>query len=153
MVKKIAIKGHSTRGKEVIELLEMMGGKNRHNLNGLFSENAYYFIGGPHNDEILGGEYMFGNENIYWFSLEEFLEKFPFKVGDRVLIPEYESEIRICKMEWDGFEIQYKVYRNDDEEWYTATELKNWNDDFYDVETKVESPVRDRDDILFDSII
>ena len=84
MNKKLAIKGHSTRGDEVIELLEMMGGKNRHNLNGLFSENAYYLIGGPHNDEILGGEYMFGNENIYWFTLEEFLKKHPFKVGDIV---------------------------------------------------------------------
>ena len=84
MGKKLAIKGHPTRGKEVIELLEMMGGKNRHNLNGLFSENAYYLIGGPHNDEILGGEYMFGNENIYWFTLEEFLKKHPFKVGDLV---------------------------------------------------------------------
>ncbi len=27
MGKKLAIKGHSTRGNEVIELLEMMGGK------------------------------------------------------------------------------------------------------------------------------
>ena len=84
MSKKLAIKGHPTRGKEVIELLEMMGGKNCHNLNGLFSENAYYVIGGPHNDEILGGEYMFGNEDIYWFTLEEFLKKYPFKVGDKV---------------------------------------------------------------------
>lgn len=28
MSKKLAIKGHPTRGKEVIELLEMMGGIN-----------------------------------------------------------------------------------------------------------------------------
>ena len=66
------------------------------------------------------------------FTLEEFLEKYPFKVGDRVLIPEYESEVRICKMSWDGFEIQYKVYRNDDPERYTAEELLNYNDDFFE---------------------
>jgi hypothetical protein len=30
---------------------------------------------------------------------------------------------------------------------------KKWNVNFYDMETKVETPVRDRDDILFDSII
>ena len=29
MEKKLAIKGHPTRGKEVIELLEMLGGKNQ----------------------------------------------------------------------------------------------------------------------------
>ena len=29
MGKKLAIKGNPTRGKEVIELLEMMGGKNK----------------------------------------------------------------------------------------------------------------------------
>lgn len=30
---------------------------------------------------------------------------------------------------------------------------KKWSDNFYDMETKVKTPVRDRDDILFDSII
>ena len=34
MSKKLAIRGHSTRGKEVIELLEMMGGKNVRKLDG-----------------------------------------------------------------------------------------------------------------------
>ena len=101
MNRKLAIKGHSTRGKEVIELLEMMGGKNRHNLNGLFSENAYYLIGGPHNDEILGGEYMFGNEGIYWFTLEEFLKKYPFKVGDKVANGNGNS-LTIKSMSWAG---------------------------------------------------
>ena len=129
MEKKLAIKGHPTRGNKVIEILKMMGGKNHHNLNGLFSENAYYFIGGPHNDEILGGEYMFGNENIYWFTLEEFLKKYPFKIGDKVRIPEYESEVQICKMRWDQIchVVEYLVYRNNDEEWYTTDELLEYN--------------------------
>ena len=34
MGKKLAIKGHSTRGKEVIELLEMMYGENKYNHDG-----------------------------------------------------------------------------------------------------------------------
>ena len=99
MNRKLAIKGHSTRGKEVIELLEMIGGKNRHNLTGHFAENAYYLIGGPHNDEILGGEYMFGNEDIYWFTLEEFLKKYPHKVGDKV-VDGYGDTLTIKSMSW-----------------------------------------------------
>ena len=107
MSKKLAIKGHPTRGKEVIELLEMLGGKNCYNLNGLFSENAYYFIGGPHNNEILGGEYMFGNEKIYWFTLEEFLKKYPYKVGDKVVYTKYgdncdDYPVIIESMKWTG---------------------------------------------------
>lgn len=42
MEKKIAIKGHSTRGKKVIELLEMMGGKNKWLYEG--SDGFVYFI-------------------------------------------------------------------------------------------------------------
>ena len=70
------------------------------------------------------------NENKFEvFTLEKFLEKFPFKVGDFVRIPEYESEVRICKMKWTPFsDIDYLVYRNDDEEWYTAKELLEYND-------------------------
>lgn len=119
--KKLAIKGHSTRGKEVIVLLEMMGGKNRYNLNGLFSENAYYCIGGPHNDEILGGEYMFGNENIYWFTLEEFLKKYPFKVGDSVFDKANGCPGVVSEMKWDEglSDMKYHVVLgNGIVEWY-----------------------------------
>ena len=31
MKKKLAIKGHQTKGKDVIEILEMLGGKNKYN--------------------------------------------------------------------------------------------------------------------------
>lgn len=101
MGKKLAIKGHATRGKEIIELLEMMGGKNCYNLSGLLSENAYYFIGGPHNAEIKAGEYIFGDEDMYMYllTLEEFLEKYPFKVGDKVM-NSYGDTITIKSMEW-----------------------------------------------------
>ena len=33
---KLAIKGHKTRGKEIIEILKMMGGKNNNNCCGKF---------------------------------------------------------------------------------------------------------------------
>ena len=120
MNRKLAIKGHSTRGKEVIELLEMMGGKNRHNLTGHFAENAYYLIGGPHNNEILGEAYIFGNEDIYWFTLEEFLKKYPFKVGDKVMGGKGKS-LTIKSMSWST-DCETMVYDFEETEDVLATE-------------------------------
>lgn len=101
MGKKLAIKGHPTRGKEIIELLEMMGGKNCYNLNGLFSDYAYYFIGGPSNDEICSVAYVFGNEDMYFFTLEEFLEKYPFKVGELTDFIDDHISCVITEMRWN----------------------------------------------------
>jgi hypothetical protein len=130
MNKKLAIKGHPTRNKEVIELLEMMGGNNFYNYGGKCVVNIeifYFFID---NNNSIRYDSNFNN-NFAYFTIEEFLEKYPFKVGDFVNIPEYESEVRICKMKWCEFGyVEYLVYRNDDEEWYTANELMEYNDEF-----------------------
>ena len=40
---KLAIQGHETRGKEVIQLLEMLGGKSNGNMNG-YNDDLYYYI-------------------------------------------------------------------------------------------------------------
>ena len=110
MGKKLAIKGHPTRGKEVIVLLEILGGKNCYNFSG-FDDYAYYVIEGPHN-EIRAGEYIFGDEDIYFFTLEEFLEKYPFKVGDKVVYTKFgdncdEYPVTIESMKWTGTTIEY----------------------------------------------
>jgi hypothetical protein len=127
MGKRLAIKGHPTRGKEVIELLKMLGGKGSESFH-CSDLNRFYYISYY---ESISWDYI-GSEEIdeyHIFTLEEFLEKFPFKVGDFVRIPEYESEVRICKMKWTSFsDIDYLVYRNDDEEWYTTDELLEYND-------------------------
>lgn len=74
---KLAIKGHPTRGKEVIELLEMMGGKN--NL-GLFGAGvSHYYI--TDNNSIRNHF----DTPCFDFTLEEFEAKYPYKVGDKVL--------------------------------------------------------------------
>lgn len=99
MGKKLAIKSHPTRGEEVIELLETIGGKNIHNLSGDDS-CAYYVIEGWQN-EIRAGEYIFGDEDMYFFTLEEFLEKYPFKVGDKVMDMEGDGDLLTIKsMSW-----------------------------------------------------
>ena len=38
---QLAIKGHATRGEEVIQLLEMLGGKSNGNMNG-YNDDLYY---------------------------------------------------------------------------------------------------------------
>ena len=78
---KLAIQGHPTRGKEVIQILESLGGINRLNHNGHYT-NYFYYVAGDDN-------------TIAWtcvrpqyrdvFTLEEFEKEFPFKIGDRVI--------------------------------------------------------------------
>lgn len=130
MSKKLAILGHKTRNEEVIELLKMLGGMDTFGFSCTKTDRFYHV---SPNDGFVYWDYNEPSivENKFEvFTLEEFLEKFPFKVGDFVRIPEYESEVRICKMKWCPLSkhIEYLVYRNDDEEWYTAKELLEYND-------------------------
>lgn len=74
---KLAIKGHPKRGKEVIELLEMLGGKNP-NCTGICS-SAYYHI----DDGLIKVDCIISNHCLY--TLEQFEQQYPYKVGDKVL--------------------------------------------------------------------
>ena len=127
MSRKLAIKGHPTRGKEVIEILEMLGGKNIYKLLGS-DRYAYCVIEGCQN-EIRVGEYIFGDENMCFFTLEEFLEKYPFKVGDKVVYTKYgdncdDYPVTIESMKWTGTTIEYTF---DDCVTCLAKDLKMWN--------------------------
>ena len=75
---KLAIQGHSTRGKEVIQLLEMLGA-DRLGYKDTFV-GFYYYI---ECDAIVSSDECPIDAIVY--TLEEFLEKFPYKVGDDVL--------------------------------------------------------------------
>lgn len=120
---KLAIKGNSTRGKEVIEILEMLGGRNKYHIN-ITECNLLYTIRGG--DNVIIGTYP--NSDISQiYTIEDFLKKYPYKVGDRVRVPDYESEVRIDSMSWDGCEIQYQVF-TDETEWYSAEELNKYNE-------------------------
>lgn len=117
---QLAIKGHENRGKEVIEILEMLGSSNPKGYEGS-CDWWYYCI---EDNEIIQ---LYFWKDFTVFTLEEFLEKFPYKVGDRVRVPEYESEVCISKMYWDGNEVQYEVV-TDEVEWYSAKELNEFNE-------------------------
>lgn len=103
---QLAIKGHATRGNEVIELLEMLGGKNIYKYNGNY-DSLYYYIG--KNNIIY---YCHNCKGSTIFTLEKFLKKFPYKVGDKVLLKGVVKTIKqVC---WDNTEneVIYKLETN-----------------------------------------
>ena len=77
---KIAIKGHPTRGEEIISLLESLGGANTAlSGNGLL---CTYYI--DDNNVI---RYNDAPKDYKVYTLEEFETQFPFKSGDKVIFP------------------------------------------------------------------
>ena len=98
MGKILAIKGHPTRGKEVIALLEMLGGKNHSNIGN--DDDYFYYINDKNNIEF--GWTMWDNNPLYtFFTLEEFLNKYPFKVNDKVFDKADGCSGVVCEMKWD----------------------------------------------------
>ena len=99
----LAIKGHRTRGKEVIEILEMLGGKNELQHNGSDNNKLYIIKNGEIHLNFSAFAYCF---NV--FTLEEFIEKFPYKIGDEVL--NVQGTVMPCQikgMYWDNDCVKY----------------------------------------------
>jgi hypothetical protein len=77
---KIAIQGHPTRGKEIIKILENLGGINRLNHNGHYT-NYFYYVSGD--DNTIAWTCV-RPQHLNVFTLEEFEKAFPFKIGDKI---------------------------------------------------------------------
>lgn len=96
-MKTLAIKGDKERGNEVIALLKMLGGKNVCNLDG---KHAILWISNRNNyicNKLLELEHT---PNFEIFTLDEFYEKYPHKVGDVIKFPNNMTE-EIAEMRWD----------------------------------------------------
>ena len=123
MGKKLAIKDHPTRGKEIITLLEMMGGYADELVDNGTDERYAYFILEEENNAIdrfpidKKDEFEFDTQI---FTLEEFLEKYPYKVGDTVHSPCKGCIKTITGMKWSSdrktitYELDNKIYTNTD---------------------------------------
>lgn len=99
---QLAIKGHAKRGEEVIEILKMLGGVNQYEIP-TAKEDLLYAIR-SHDKFIIG---VYPTDTFVVFSLEEFLEKFPYKVGDKVKNARINECIgRITNVRWDDNEKQ-----------------------------------------------
>lgn len=117
---KLAIKGHATRGKEVIEIMEMLGGKNSFYYDGT-SKDLIYIIGSELELDVLNIYFPGVKDRYIIFTLEEFLEKFPYKVGDKVLYKTYGIYSKIKSMCWNK-EKEQVFYRLDSKKLYVASE-------------------------------
>lgn len=116
MSKKIAIKGDSVRGNEIAELLVMMGGKNIDNIKCQSSYLAYY-IDTDDDGKLCG--ISSHNDDFIVYTLEKFLEKFPYKVGDEFCSP-YD---KITEMFWDE-EDEWVYYKTEKSEGFiTALDI------------------------------
>jgi hypothetical protein len=117
-MKQLAILGHLTRGEEVIEILEMLGGKQFESYNGNDINWCYTIIDGSIDWDYPSDKYKV-------FSIEEFFEKFPYKVGDKVLYKIYGIHSKIKSMLWNK-EKEQVFYRLESNKLFVATadELK-----------------------------
>ena len=122
----IAIKGHSTRGDEVINILERFGAKNNYKLTG-DANHAYYVI---ENNEIKCGSVIFGDEPYAFFTVEEFLRKYPYSINDKVVVLATKKVVTIEGMSWrNGCEVIYETCHNDDcVAFYSVDELQPYEE-------------------------
>lgn len=118
---QLVIKGHPTRGNEIIEILRMFGGKLEEVFSGNVRSGGYYIDSNGHIN--CRDTTIFDDAIIY--TLEEFLEKFPYKVGDKVLYKIYGIHSKIRSMLWNK-EKEQVFYRLESNKLFVATadELK-----------------------------
>lgn len=93
----LAIKGHPARGEEVIEILKMFGGANRDLCTGIADKFVYFIEKGLivyQKPELL--------HKFICYTLEEFLEKYPYKVGDKVRFSDSNTPFTISRIWWDN---------------------------------------------------
>lgn len=119
---RLAIKGHATRGKEVIQLLEMLGGKNPYNYRGNYEK--YYLISQDNSIYLL--DYL--PKDVVAYTLEEFEELYPHKVGDKVIVRGYKEqgvdEITSMIITYDN-DVKYRTKNHRDTHYFTADSLKS----------------------------
>lgn len=128
---ELAIKGHPTRGEEVIKLLEMLGGVNKHKIDAI-RQNYVYFIDMDNIIRLLQINQLLPEQYIV-YSLEEFEEKFPYKVGDNVthFVGRLLETQVITNMRWDSDWSRVLYYLDD-------CNIIEVEDILYSVECKTE---------------
>ena len=121
---ELAIKGHATRGKEVIGILEMLGGKNSARLCGTDSTLVYYIS----SDGYIATVYAVPDKHYQVYTLEQFLEKFPYKVGDKVYNIIHNENQTITNLIWDPQENE-TVYQTDSNDYVYVNYLQPYKEE------------------------
>ncbi len=124
---QLAIKGHATRGEEVIKILEMLGGNNKYAYVA-DSDCFAFYIGNETGNIYYDWEHScYEDEGTLVFTIEEFLEKFPYKVGNKVS-SKYLKNYKIEKMEWEDINNRV-IYKLQGMGWYNADELQPYKEE------------------------
>ena len=118
MIPNIAIQGHPTRGKEIIQILESLGGKNPHDFRGDCIQ-GYYSIS---NNIIIYFHNTKRVENTKLYTLEEFEKEFPFKIGEKVITDN--SCIGVIEELVPNYISPYCVRTNEFRYWCDTSSLK-----------------------------
>lgn len=133
---KLAIKGHATKGDEVIEILGILGGSNAFGHIGN-NPRAIYYIDETYKNFITCSDTKKVCECVI-FTLEEFLEKFPYKVGDKVS-SKYLKNYEVSKMEWESANNRV-IYKLQGMGWYSADELQPYKEETMKDIIKIDIP-------------
>lgn len=120
---QLALKGHLKRGREVIQLLEMLGGDNNYSRYCGYNTctNTIYYIDSSDRNFIKMIENPSNISDFIVFTIEEFEEKFPYKVGDKVNSPCRGCIKTITSMHWDTYlnaityKLDHRIYTNIDQ--------------------------------------
>ena len=145
----LAIRGHATRGKEIIEIFRMLWDDVKHPCMGTTTSALYYVENGDIFMRVLND-----NDGFKVFTLEEFLEKFPYKIGDKVS-SKYLKNYKIDKMEWEDCNNRV-IYKLQGMGWYSAKELQPYKEPMeeqklippymdYDVRTSKQEPMEENE--------
>ena len=105
---KIAIQGHISRGKEVIKILESLGGVNKYPLTGR-ETTSYYYINYDFYNIINCHDIEYVNKYCKKYTLEEFEKEFPFKIGDIVALRGSNKPHEIIALEFYVNKLCYKL--------------------------------------------
>jgi hypothetical protein len=114
----LAIKGHPTRGGEVIQLLEMLGGNNNYSRYRGYNSivNTIYYIDSSDRN-FIKTEIPSNISDFSIFTLEDFEKKFPYKIGDKVVYKFIRNYIidTIKSMKWYANGVVYTLKGCEDE--------------------------------------
>ena len=128
MGEKLYIKGHDTRYKGVISLLETLGATNKYGLtgeNGVNNKLFYTLDYQPMNGKWYISATSCPQYDSIIMSLEEFEQQYPYKIGDQVWF-NGNKEI-INRMEWTNGGIKYGFFNTKNLPMATIYELAPFN--------------------------
>lgn len=128
MSRKLAIKGHASRGKEIVEILKMLGAQNPNIINGCCTYLAYY-IDDDGNIETISS---YNDNEFVVFSLQEFLSLYPYKINDLLDLKDGRLSCFITGMRWNEksecVEYHAEFGADNDYGWYNVNSFRTPNE-------------------------